>query len=149
MRPYRAMLAALLALVICCGCFRLGETAGRPRVVTQITVTGRSRGMELERFYTSETVLRQLLYRLNHIGRRTPMARGAALPDAFRIRFTLHFSDGSREDLILIGTACLWDTSHGWQNISPERLRGLFQYLLVTPSDAEQEKQPRPRGRFS
>ncbi len=149
MRPYRAMLAALLALVICCGCSRLGETVWRPRVVTQISVTGRSRGMELERFYTSETVLRQLLYRLNHISRRTPMARGSALPDTFRIRFTLHFSDGSREDLILIGTACLWDISHGWQKVSPERLQGLFQYLLVTASDAQPEERPRLRGRFS
>lgn len=148
MRPYRAILAALLALAICCGCSRGEKNVHRQRVVTRIAVTGRSRGMELERVYASEAVLRQLLHRLNHIGRSTSMPRDTRLPDAFRLRFTLHYSDGSREDMIMIGTTCLWDASHGWRRTPPERLRGLFQYLLVTPSDAGQEQQTRHRGRF-
>lgn len=142
MKKCRFLLVALLL----CALFGCGEKeAPKPlRLVNHITVTFEEGGVSQRIFYNTEEKMQLLLHHIRTIGIRDTPDTDPETLTASMIHITLAFSDGTYKSYTHKGTEFFREDNGPWKQISPEKVQGLYQLLMLLPGDEEEPHLLRP-----
>lgn len=133
----------LLFVLAALGCTPREEPVP-PKIVTQIVVTCEGYHTAQRRFYNTDTKMRLILYHLRSIGiRDTPKEDPEPMNDK-TIRITLTYADGSTKIYCHKGDRYFREDEGPWSEISPEKVAGLYQLIMMMPSDSEKSHLHRP-----
>lgn len=133
----------LLSTLAILGCTARKEPQP-PRVVQQIVVTVEDPQIQQRRFYNTDTKMRLILYHLRAIGiRDTPKQDPELIRDTV-IHITLTYSDGSVKTYTHKGDRYFREDDQPWSEINPEKAAGLYQLIVMMPSDEERSRVYRP-----
>lgn len=117
-----------------------------PKIVTQIVVTCEGYHTAERRFYNTDTKMRLILYHLRSIGIRDTPKEDPELYKDKTIHITLTYSDGSTKIYSHKGDRYFREDDGPWSEIQPEKVAGLYQLLMMMPSDPEKSHLYRPHS---
>lgn len=126
----------LVIIFLFSGC---GKAVSRPGVagftVQRIRIHCQGCESDLQREYTQQETMRTVLLWLRQLGPDFPATEDVdALPGRM-IHLTFYCADGSRQDYRLKGNQYLQKNGGPWRKINADRASGLYQWLLLLPSD--------------
>ncbi len=142
MKKTHILLLIFLLLILAACAFR--EPAKPLRVVTSITVTYEEHGTIERRFFNTEEKMQLLLHHIRSIGIRDTPDTDPETVTAPLIHITLALSDGTFKVYTHKGTQYFREDNGDWKQISPEKTQGLYQLLMLMPSDDEAPHALRP-----
>ena len=135
----QTLVCIFLAVAALLGC-RGREPMPAPgvRLVKQIVVTCEDGADFTRRFYNTDEKMRYILHFVRSMGIQDTPDTDPETVHARTICISITFSDGSQKLYRQKGDRYFQEGTGPWREISPEKVSGLYQAILTTPSDPEE-----------
>ena len=129
-------LILLSAVLVLLGCVA-NRPEAVPKFVQSITVVARHGDRVDRRYFTTDEKMQVLLHHIRSIGLRdTPDVDPETVRGAV-IEITLSLSDGTFKAYTHKGDRYFREDNGPWKQISPEKVQGLYQLLMLMEADPE------------
>ena len=105
------------------------------RYVTQIEISGKHNGIDIQRSYTEEEKMRSVLMylRLLETGKIPSAIPDAEPTDVYRI--TVHLSNGEQRNYTQVDHRYFRKSTSGWESIPPNQATKLYSLMRFYESD--------------